>query len=89
MSKRDDSAGYDFTYIVDGQERLLEVKHSSDNTFIISSNEYKVAMKNINVYDIAIVNGDTITIYKSFFSGNPFLEAKDYYVSFSVERNNE
>lgn len=89
VSKRDDSAGYDFTYIVDGQERLLEVKHSSDNTFIISSNEYKVAMKNINVYDIAIVNGDTITIYKSFFSGNPFLEAKDYYVSFSVERNNK
>ncbi len=85
VSKRDDSAGYDFTYIVDGQKRLLEVKHSYDNTFIISANEYNVADKNKDVYDIAIVNGNTITIYKSFFLGKPRMEEKDYYVSFDVK----
>ena len=85
VSKRDDSAGYDFTYLVDGQLRLLEVKASNNNSFIISNNEYSVAEKKKDVYDIAIVNGDKVTIYKSFFKGNPHKEPKDYYVYFDLK----
>ena len=85
VSKRNDSAGYDFTYIVDGQHRYLEVKATSDNTFILSANEYDFAKQNMNIYDIAIVKGNQVTIYKSFFKGNPNLDTKDYYVSFGVQ----
>lgn len=87
VSKNDDSAGYDFTYILDNQQRYLEVKASSDNTFILSANEYAVAMNNIDLYDIAIVNGNQVTVYKSFFKskGETSLLPKDYYVNFSVK----
>lgn len=85
VSKTNDSAGYDFVYIVDGQRRLLEVKSSSDNSFILSANEYAVANSNKDVYDIAIVTGDNVTIYKAFFDGKPSMTPSDYYVIFDVK----
>ena len=89
VSKRNDSAGYDFTYLVDGQTRYLEVKASSPgNTFILTANEYEVAKKNIDVYDIAIVDKDgKVTIYQAFFKGQPRLDPKDYDVSFCLPQN--
>lgn len=87
VSKTDDSAGYDFAYIVDGQRRFLEVKSSSDNSFILSANEYDTANSDKDIYDIAIVNGDTVTIYKAFFDGKPSMTPCDYYVIFDVKMN--
>ncbi len=87
VSKTDDSAGFDFAYIVDGQRRFLEVKSSSDNSFILSANEYAVANNNKDIYDIAIVNGNNVTIYMAFFDGKPSLTPSDYYVFFDVNMN--
>ena len=85
VSKTNDSAGYDFVYIVNGQRRLLEVKSSSDNSFILSANEYTIANSNKDNYDIAIVNGNNVTIYKAFFDGKPSMTPSDYYVIFAVK----
>jgi hypothetical protein len=85
VSKRDDSAGYDFTYLVEEQRRLLEVKASNNNSFIISDNEYSVAKDNKDIYDIAIVEGNKVTIYKSFFKGKPHMKPKNFEVSFDLK----
>lgn len=87
VSKRDDSAGYDFAYTIEDQQRYLDAKKSSNNTFIITANEYKVAIENKDIYDIAIVNNDgKVNVYRSFFLGSPHIEPKDYYVSFDVKK---
>jgi len=83
---KDDTLGYDFTYSKEGIERRLEVKSSSDNTFILSANEYRVALTNPDIYDIAIVNGKQIDIYLAFFNGKYSEHVRDRIISFEKKR---
>jgi hypothetical protein len=84
---RDDGAGYDFEYEKDGKWRFLEVKDSSNNSFIISENEYHFANKdeNINLYDMALVSGNRIRIIPAFFTGDYTKSEKDLYISFKED----
>lgn len=69
---RNDALGYDLKYRVDESSpwHLLEVKNTSGNTFIISSNEVTVGTANAHNYHLALVNGTDIRLSEGFFS-NP------------------
>ena len=83
----DDAAGYDFEYQENGEWRYLEVKvPSSNNSFILSENEFRVAQEHRDLYDIALVSGYSIRILKSFFTGKYTKSEKDYYISFGIQR---
>ena len=88
---KDDTLGYDFEYKpADGGEwRLLEVKSAAGGKFVISWNEYRVARENLDRYDVALVEGNKITIVQNFFgqSGNYAIEANEYTVSFKPKRS--
>jgi|GEM_PF-2474319 len=70
--KNDDSLGYDLKYRISESApwNLLEVKNTSGNTFIISSNEVNVGIANANHYHLALVNGRDIRLSEGFFA-NP------------------
>lgn len=86
----DDSKGYDLTYRMVGQEnsldRLLEIKSSDGKSFILTSNEYKVAKENIDRYDIALVIENEIKIIKSAFKDESkyLIEPNGYNITIST-----
>lgn len=93
----DDSLHYDIMYSIiengiKGHVRYLEVKSMSDDTIIMSKNEYDFAHKNASYYDFAIVKDNTITIIKSPFStdeGSSGLQAvpESYSISLSIKKD--
>lgn len=86
----DDSKGYDLTYRIEGQEdsldRLLEIKSSDGKSFILTSNEYKVAKENIDRYDIALVVENKIKIIQSAFKDESkyLIEPNGYNITIST-----
>jgi hypothetical protein len=86
------SKGFDIlSWNVDGTERNIEVKSSSNNGFILTRNELKKSEINPN-YWIYIVNEKKNEVMikqiksPSLKDKSKFrLEPKDYYVSFSIE----
>lgn len=86
----DDSIGYDFEYQENEKWRYLEVKQSSDNSFIMSENEFRVATegKNSELYDIAIVHvsQSSIRFLKAFFTGKYTKSEKEYFISFGIQK---
>lgn len=88
---KNDKLGYDFEYkpAGGGEWRLLEVKSASGGKFVISRDEYRVARENPDRYDVALVEGNKITIVQNFFgqSGNYAIEANEYTVSFKPKRS--
>lgn len=64
IAEKDDSAGYDIkSYNLDGTERLIEVKSTtqkvSSNSIYISANELDVATKNSNYYFYVVYEADS------------------------------
>lgn len=78
--KPNDALGYDFLYRKSETDEwcFLEVKSVTGNTFIISNNEFRVALKNKEKYHLALVKTEQIIIDKDFFKN---LELENTYNS--------
>lgn len=80
--KPDDSLGYDFLYRKSdfGEWFFLEVKSVTGSSFIISNNEFKVALDNKEKYHLALVKTEEIIIDRDFFKN---IEMENAYNLFS------
>jgi len=80
--KPDDSLGYDFLYRKTDVDEwcFLEVKSVTGSSFIISNNEFKVALDNKEKYHLALVKTEEIIIDKDFFKN---IELENTYNSFN------
>ncbi len=68
---KDDMAGYDMRYKLDNNEQsdwyYVEVKSASEDNFVLSRNEVEFAIKNVQHYQLAIVQNGEIYIDRAFF----------------------
>ncbi|MBC7389678.1 MAG: DUF3883 domain-containing protein [Opitutaceae bacterium] len=100
----DDSKGYDIRYKKDkniSEWNYLEVKSISGDSFIISSNEVNVGIKNKELYHLALVKDSAIYLVEDFFldperveefnslSNNPSIKPLDYQIYFQLPHLNE
>jgi len=85
--KLDDSKGYDIRYKKNKTDNIwyyLEVKSTSGNSFIISSNEVNVGILNKQNYHIALVNGLNIYLIEDFFDDERIVEFNIFRTSSSI-----
>ena len=85
-----DARGYDLEYRKRGETfwRHLEVKHYSGNAVILSANEYKVAMNDPEMYDMALVGSDDIKLVRRPFADDVKkydIQADKYKMDFVIE----
>lgn len=85
-----DARGYDLEYRKRGETfwRHLEVKHYSGNAVILSANEYKVAMNDPEMYDMALVGSEDIKLVRRPFADDVKkydIQADKYKMDFVIE----
>ena len=85
-----DAQGYDLTYRRKGDLifRCLEIKNCVGNSIIVSKHEYDVARSKEyrNLYDVALVSGNKILIWKNAFSDESKYtkSSDDYTINFKL-----
>lgn len=83
-----DAQGYDLEYRLKGESiyRCLEIKNFTGQSIIVSRHEYETARSEIykNRYDVALVKGNKIHIWKNAFSDESKYKVTfdDYIISF-------
>lgn len=87
------SCGFDIrSYNADGSIRDIEVKASKSNGFIISRNELKKSISNLNYWIYVVSDRGKEVVIKRIASPDLLnakefsLEPKDYYVSFTIRK---
>ena len=72
MESGNDNLHYDITYRKKDSQptdiRYLEVKSMNGDSIIMSCHEYEFAMKNSDIYDLAVYHDGRVTIIESPFS---------------------